>query len=110
MSLEGFASVQIAAHLGAPVADVELWIAERWASWREAVAALQLVEEVPGSRRTEDAAQLLAQGRFITVEVSPDPDWPADAGDAIVGFADIASHSFSDLVDESVDGYSADPR
>ena len=103
MSLEGFTSVQISAHLGVPVADVELWIAEKWTSWREAVAAVQLVDEVPESRRIENAAQLLAQRRFITVEVSPDPDWLAHAGDAVVGFADIASHSFSDLIDESVD-------
>jgi hypothetical protein len=84
------------------VADVELWNAEKWASWRGAVGAVQLAEEVPETRRIEDGAQLLTQERFVTVEVSPDPDWPADAGDAIIGFADFASHSFSDLIDESV--------
>jgi hypothetical protein len=102
MHLEGFTSVQIADHLGVPVTDVELWIAEKWATWREAMAAVQLAEELPGTHRLEDAVQLLAQERFITVEVSRDPDWPADGGDAIIGFADLASRGFSDLVDESV--------
>ena len=53
-------------------------------------------------RLREDAVELLGDAEFISVEVPPDADWPAHAGDYLIGFSDVASHSFSDLIDATV--------
>jgi len=61
------------------------------------------IDRNEAKRMREDAAELLGDSEFITVETPPDPDWPADAGDCLLGFSDVASHSFSNLIDDTVD-------
>ena len=43
------------------------------------------------AKRRSDAARLLGDGDFITVELPPDPDWPSDAGDVLVEFGDLVA-------------------
>jgi hypothetical protein len=61
------------------------------------------IDRDEAKRLREVAVELLGDSEFITVEVPSDPDWPDDAGDYLLGFSDVASHSFSDLIDETVD-------
>ena len=110
LSLEGVPTSEVAQRLGVSVADVESWFADAWSEWEQKMASLsldgsslpELDSVATDAVRREDAARLLDTQQFLYVEVSPDPDWPADAGDFTVTFDDLASHTFSDLVDESV--------
>lgn len=53
-------------------------------------------------QRRQDAAELLENSEFISVELPSDPDWPVGAGDLLIGFNDLSSLAFSDLIDEMI--------
>jgi len=92
---------QIADHLGLPVERIQETAVRIENHLSNAVLDIAMMDERAiesfEERRTQ-ARRLLQIGRFIDVEVPTDSGY----GDVHVGFRDLASHTFSELVDESV--------